>query len=83
MECGLVGDRELVACIVAAGAPLSWSVPPVADDRRPTPGSTVQAGDRPSGLARADAALAMLPEVRQVSVVRNLAREVSLVERPD
>ncbi|WP_329213570.1 hypothetical protein OG257_33535 [Streptomyces sp. NBC_00683] len=43
----------------------------------------MQAGDRPSGLARADAALAMLPEVRQVSVVRNLAREVSLVERPD
>ncbi|MFE2020032.1 hypothetical protein ACFW9O_18560 [Streptomyces sp. NPDC059499] len=40
-------------------------------------------GDRPSGLARADAALSMLPEVRQVSVVRNLAREVALVERPE
>ncbi|MCI3225399.1 helix-turn-helix domain-containing protein [Streptomyces sp. NP-1717] len=38
-------------------------------------------GDLPSGLARADAALAGLPEVRQVSVVRSLAREVALVGR--
>ncbi|MGP2439820.1 helix-turn-helix domain-containing protein [Streptomyces sp. JW3] len=37
-------------------------------------------GDRPSALARTEAALAALPEVRQVSVVRSLAREVALVE---
>ncbi|MFD3523183.1 helix-turn-helix domain-containing protein [Streptomyces sp. NPDC058653] len=37
-------------------------------------------GDLPSGRARADAALATLPQVRQVSVVRSLAREVTLTE---
>ncbi|WP_433260930.1 helix-turn-helix domain-containing protein [Actinosynnema sp. CS-041913] len=36
-------------------------------------------GDRPSGLARANAALEMLPEASRVSVVRNLVHEVSAV----
>jgi transcriptional regulator with XRE-family HTH domain len=37
-------------------------------------------GDRASGLARADAALETLPDALRVSVVRNLVREVDLVD---